>query len=50
MENMHLVKETTATVEKKPVVLVLPYLDSLSLQVKTKLKKLLRNILNYCKM
>ena len=49
MENLHVVKETTLTVEKKLLVLVLPYLGSLSLQTRTKLKKSLKNILNCCK-
>ena len=31
MDNIHVVKETTLTVEKKPLVLVLPYLGSISL-------------------
>ena len=48
MENIHLVKQTTLTVEKKPLVLVFPYLASVSLQTRTKLKKSLKNILNCC--
>ena len=48
MDNIHVVKETTLTVEKKPLVLVLPYLGSISLQ--TKLKKSLKSILNCCKL
>ena len=50
MDNIHVVKETTLTVEKKPLVLVLPYLGSISLQTRTKLKKSLKNILNCCKL
>ena len=50
MDNIHGVKETTLTVEKKPLVLVLPYLGSISLQTRTKLKKSLKNILNCCKL
>ena len=50
MDNIHVVKETTRTVEKKPLVLVLPYLGPISLQTKTTLKKSLKNILNCCKM
>ena len=46
MDNIHVVKQTTLTVEKKPLVLVLPYLGSISLQTRTKLKKSLKNILN----
>ena len=50
LDNMHIVKETTLTVEKKSLVLVLPYLGSISLQTRTKLKKSLKNILNCCKL
>ena len=50
MKCMHVVKETTLTVEKKSLVLVLPYLGSISLQTRTKLKKSLKNILNCCKL
>ena len=42
MKCMHVVKETTLTVEKKSLVLVLPYLGSISLQTRTKLKKSLK--------
>ena len=47
MNNIHAVKETTPTVEKKPLALV--YLSLISLQTRTKLKKSLKNILNCCK-
>ena len=50
MDKIHVVKETTLTVEKKHLVLVLPYLSSVFLQTRTKLKKLLKHILNCCKM
>ena len=50
MDNIHLVKETTLTVEKNPLVLVLPYLGSISLKTRTKLKMSLKNILNCCKL
>ena len=36
MDNIHVVKETTLTVEKKPLVLVLTYLGSIFLQTGTK--------------
>ena len=45
MDNIHVVKETTLTVEKKPLVLVLPYLGSISLQFRTKLKNSLKTFL-----
>ena len=50
MENIHLVKETTLTFEKKPLALVLPYLGSISLQTRTKLMESLKDILNCCKL
>ena len=50
MNDVHVVKKTTLTVEKKHLVLVLPYLGSISLQTRTKLKKSLKNILNCCKL
>ena len=49
MDNIHVVTETTLTVEKKPLVLALAYLGLISLQPRTKLKKSLENILNCCK-
>ena len=50
MGNIYVVKETTLTIEKKSLVLVLPCLGSISLQTRTKLKKSLKNILNCCKL
>ena len=47
MDNIHVVKETTLTVKKKPLVLIL---GLISLQTRTKLKKLLKKILNCCKL
>ena len=49
MDNIHVVKEITLAVEKKPLFLVFLYL-SISLQTRTKLKKSLKNILNCCKL
>ena len=53
MDSIQLVKETTLTVEKKTFVLVLPYLGSIFLQTRTKLKKsLIKSLIvvncNYC--
>ena len=50
MDNIHVVKDTTLTVEKKPLSLVLRYRDSISLQTRTKLKKSFKNIINCCKL
>ena len=47
MDNIHVVKDTTLTVGKKPLVLVLPYLGTIHLQTRTKLKKPTKIIL-YC--
>ena len=46
MDNIHVVKGTTLTAKKNSLVVVLPYLDSISLQTSTTLKKSLKNILN----
>ena len=48
MDNIHEVKETTLTLEKKPHVLLRPYLGSMFLQTRNKSKKILKNILNCC--
>ena len=50
MVNIQVAKETTLTVEKQPLILVLPYLGSIPLQPSTKQKKSLKNILNCCKL
>ena len=50
MDKIHVVKETTPTVEKMPLVPVLPYLGSISLKTRTKLKKSFKNILNCSKL
>ena len=50
MDNMNVVKETTVTVEKKSLVLVLSYLGPISLQTRNKLMKSLKNILNCYKL
>ena len=39
IDNKHVVKVPTLTVEKKPLVLVLPLLDSISLEIMSNLKK-----------
>ena len=49
MDNMHVVKEASVIVERKPLVLVLQYLGPISLQTKTKLKKSLKIFLNFVK-
>ena len=39
MDNIHVVKKTTLTFEKNPLVLVIPYFGSMSLRTKTNLKQ-----------
>ena len=50
LDNKHRIQEKVITVPKKPLFLVPPYLQSLSLQTKTKLRKPLIGILNCCKL
>ena len=50
MDNVHVVKKTPLTNEKKPLVLALLYLGSIPLQTRTKLKKSLKNIVNCSKL
>ena len=50
LNNVHLVKENVPTVEKKHLLLVLPYLGLISLQTRTKLQQALKGVLNCCKL
>ena len=50
LDNIHLVKENIPTVEKKRLLLVLPYLGLISLQTRTKLQQALKGVLNCCKL
>ena len=50
LDNKYKIQEKVITVPKKPLFLVLPYLGPLSLQTRTKLRKSLKAILNYCKL
>ena len=43
MDNIRAVKETTLTLEKNPLVLLVPCSGSISLRTKTNLKKSLKN-------
>ena len=43
-------KEKVSTVEKKPLQLVLPYLETDSLETKTKSQKSIKGTLNSCKL
>lgn len=44
----HVVKPTLVTVEKMPLLLILPYLRTISLQVRIKLRCAMKDTLNCC--
>ena len=44
--NVHLVKETVPTVEKRRLLLLLPYLGIIPLQTSTKLQQAFKGVLN----
>ena len=50
LNRIHILKEKVPTVEKKPLQLVFPYLETISLQTKTKLQKSIKGVLNCCKL
>ena len=50
LNNIHLVKENVPTVEKRRLLLVLPYLGIISLETRIKLQQALKGALNYCKL
>ena len=50
LNNVYLVKENVPTVEKKRLLLVLPYLGIISLQTRTKLQQALKSVLSCCKL
>ena len=50
LNNVHLVKENKPKVEKKHLLLVLPYLGIISLQTRTKPQQALRGVLNCCQL
>ena len=47
LDRLHIIKSTLATVEKKPLPLVLPYLGPISLQVRTKIKNAMKGTSSY---
>ena len=50
LNNIHILKEKFATVEKKPLRLVLPYLGYISLQTRTTLQTSIKGVINCCKL
>ena len=50
LDNKYKIQEQVTTVPKKTFFLVLPYVEPLSLQTRTKLRKYVKGILNCCKL
>ena len=50
LDNLHLVKENTPTVERKRLLLVLPYFGVISLQTRTKCQQVIKGVSNCCKL
>ena len=48
LDRLHVTKSTLAAVEKKPLRLVLPYLEPIYLQVRTKIRNALKGTSNCC--
>ena len=47
LDNLHLVKENTPTVERKRLLLVLPYFRVISLQTRTKCQQVIKGVSNF---
>ena len=50
LDSIHLVKEKVPTVERKRLLLVLPYLGVISLKTRAKLQQALKGVLSCCKL
>ena len=50
LDIIHLVKEKVPIVERKRLLLVLPYLGVISLQTRNKLQQAIKCVLNWCKL
>ena len=50
LDNIHLVKEKVPTVERKRLLLVLPYLGVIIFETRTKLQQVIKGVLNCCKL
>ena len=48
LDRLNIIKPNLETVKKKPLRLVLPYLEPISLQVKTKISNAMKTTLNCC--
>ena len=50
VNRIHILKERVSIVEKMSLRLFLPYLETVPLQTRTKLKKFIKMVLNCCKL
>ena len=50
VNRIHILKERVSIVEKRSLRLFLPYLETISLQTRTKLQKSIKVVLNCCKL
>ena len=50
LDRLHIIKPTSAKVEKKAFHLVLPHLEPISLYVRTKIRNAMKNTSNHCKL
>ena len=50
VNRIHILKERVSIVEKRSLRLFLPYLETVSLQTRTKLQKSIKVVLNCCKL
>ena len=50
LDRLHIIKPISATMEKKALRLILPYLKPISLQVRTKIRNAMKSTLNCCKL
>ena len=50
LDRLHIIKPTLAAVKETPLCLVLPYLEPISLQVRTKISNPIKGTLNCCKL
>ena len=50
LDRLYVLKPALVTVEKKPLLLVLPFLGPISLQIRTKIRNAMKGTLDYCKL
>ena len=50
LDRLHIARPKLITAEKKPLLLVIPFLGSISLQLRTKIRNAMKGNLNFCKL